>query len=277
MPRTSRATEKIKRTPGDSQAGSDLRARIIGYFLALHSISAPSWCVRKYSFEAGFDSTGRGPVYWMACVSPDLARPRPRAHPLNLRNRMPSRNVPLALAIAALFSVTPARAGQRSLPKLKTEVAFPNLKLRPPGRPGLSRRRQQPAVRRRAAQGQDPVVPQRQGHERQGDSSSSSPTRSTGATRRACSAWPSTRSTRRTASSSSTTRPTTGETGQRGRSSRGSRSPRTTPARPTRRASSGSGSRPTTRSRTTTAAASRSAPTATSTSRWATAARPTTP
>ena len=57
--------------------------------------------------------------------------------------------------------------------------------------------------------------PERQGRPATSSSSSSSPTRSTGATRRACSAWPSTRSTRRTASSSSTTRPTEGPTGRR--------------------------------------------------------------
>ena len=75
--------------------------------------------------------------------------------------------------------------------------------------------------------------------ERQGASSSSSPTRSTGATRRACSAWPSTRSTRRTASSSSTTRPTTARADPAAaRSSRGSASRRTTRARPTRPARS---------------------------------------
>ena len=121
-------------------------------------------------------------------------------------------------------SGTGSRRGGRGrpLPGPGDRGGLPEPAVRPAGGAGLSRRRQQPALRRRAAPGQDLVVPQRAGRPATSSSSSSCPTRSTGATRRGCSAWPSIPSTRRTASSSSTTRPTTGARGAR--SSRGSRS-----------------------------------------------------
>ena len=79
--------------------------------------------------------------------------------------------------------------------------------VRPAGRHGLSRRRQQSSVRGRAAHGHDLVVPQRALDERQAAVPRSFPIRSTGETKRGCWAWRSIPSTRRTSRSSSTTRP----------------------------------------------------------------------
>ena len=105
----------------------------------------------------------------------------------------------LGLALTATFAIalapcpvqaqqTPTAPRTAALPALTTEVAFPNLKFDRPVALAYPDD-EQPAVRRRAAPGDDLVVPQREGHQRQAASSSSCPTRSTGATRRGCSAW----------------------------------------------------------------------------------------
>ena len=95
----------------------------------------------------------------------------------------------------------PVAAGARDQGRL------PEPPVRPAGRYGLSRRRRQPALRGRAAHRHDLVVPQPARRPVTRNCSSSSPTRSTVATRRGCWAWRSTPSTRRTSNSSSTIRP----------------------------------------------------------------------
>ena len=102
------------------------------------------------------------------------------------------------LALAAFDRPAPGRREVRRPAEAGDPGRLPEPAIRPAGRDGLSRRRQQPAVRRRAAPGQDLVVPQRPRRPATSSCSSSSPTRSTGATRRACSGWPSIPSTRRT-------------------------------------------------------------------------------
>ena len=61
----------------------------------------------------------------------------------------------LALALAV------GRHGRGGTAEAQDRGRLPQPEVRPPRRDGLSRRRQQPPVRRRAAPGQDPVVPQR--------------------------------------------------------------------------------------------------------------------
>ena len=150
---------------------------------------------------------------------------------------------PLALGAAALVLALSGPAAA-ALPKLTTEVAFPNLKFDRPVAMAYPDDGSNLLFVVEQHQARIQSFPNEHGHHATRSSSSSSPTRSTGATRRGCSAWPSTRSTRRTASSSSTTRPTT--TADRPALGRLAvhASRRTTRARPTPRARSGSGSRP---------------------------------
>ena len=81
------------------------------------------------------------------------------------------RTLLVAIAVAAVMQNTPAaaqakkaagkKAAAAGLPALGTAVAFPNLRFDRPGCDGLSRRRVEPSVRRRAAHSHDLVVSKR--------------------------------------------------------------------------------------------------------------------
>ncbi len=118
--------------------------------------------------------------------------------------------LPIALwTLTAAAAPLPAAEKDATLPKLATQVAFPHVQF------------DRPVAMAYPDDGSNRlfVVEQHQARiwsfvndrniRQQAARSSSSPTRSTAATRRACSGWPSIPSSRRTSSSSSITRPTT--------------------------------------------------------------------